>query len=100
MIDFAAIGLAGVRVLLVGLLLGAGLPALFALGMRLQSAGSGDLDTSTDADGAGTAKRQPLLLVLGWLVFAVVIAVVITGVLWITRQSIHHYFGITLFGGA
>lgn len=91
-IDFAEMGLAAFRVLLVGLLFGAGLPALFAVGMRLQSAGSGDVD------GAGAGTKRPVLSAAGWLVFGVVIAAVLAGVLWITRLSLYHYFGISLFG--
>ena len=90
--DFAQIALAAGRVLLVGLLFGAGLPALFAVGMRLQSAGTGEVDGDT----AGT--RRPALTAAGWVLFALVIAAVLAGVLFITRLSIYHYFGISLFG--
>lgn len=90
--DFAQMALAAGRVLLVGLVLGAGLPALFAIGMRLQSAGTGEVD------GEAPGTRRPALTAAGWLLFAVVIAVVLTGVLFITRLSIYHYFGISLFG--
>lgn len=91
-IDIAQMLLAAGRVLLVGLLFGAGLPALFAIGMRLQSAGTGEVD----GDAPGT--RRPALVATGWIVFALVIAAVLAGVLWITRLSIYHYFGISLFG--
>ncbi|MGN8026394.1 hypothetical protein [Microbacterium sp. 22242] len=90
--DVAQLALAAGRVLVVGLLFGAGLPALFAVGMRLQSAGSGEVD----GDAAGI--RRPALTAAGWVLFAIVIAVVLAGVLFITRLSIHHYFGISLFG--
>lgn len=88
-IVWSEIALSAGRVLLVGIVLGAGLPALFALGLRLQSAGAGDAD--------GTSRR-PALTALGYVLFAIVVAVVITGVLWITRTSLHHYLGISLFG--
>ncbi len=87
------IALAAGRVLLIGVLFGAGLPALFALGLRLRAAGAGELD----ADGAVTVRR-PAFTALGYLLFAIVIAAVVTGVLWITRTSLHHYLGISLFG--
>ncbi|MFT4233144.1 MAG: hypothetical protein QM606_10275 [Leucobacter sp.] len=85
--------LSAVRVLVVGIVLGAGLPALFALGMRLQSAGTGEIG------GEASGDRKPALTALGWVLFAVVIAVVLTAVLWITRHSLDHYFGVQLFGG-
>lgn len=88
-IIWSDIALAAGRVLLVGALFGAGLPALFALGLRLHAAGSGDLDG---------AERRSALTVVAYLLFAIVIAAVVTGVLWITRSSLHHYLGISLFG--
>ncbi|WP_295013566.1 hypothetical protein [uncultured Microbacterium sp.] len=90
--DFAQMAAAAGRVLLVGLLFGAGLPALFAIGLRLQSAGTGEVG------GEAPGTRRPLLAVAGWILFAVVIAAVLAGVLFITRLSISHYFGISLFG--
>ena len=91
-IAWADIALSAFRVLLVGLLLGAGLPALFAVGMKLQSVGAGE------STGAAPAQRRPFLTGLGWLIFAAVIAVVLLGVLYITRHSLHHYLGLSLFG--
>lgn len=88
-IIWSEIFLAAGRVLLVGAIFGAGLPALFALGLRLHAAGAGDLDG---------AERRPALTVLGYLLFAIVVAAVVAGVLWITRSSLHHYLGISLFG--
>lgn len=70
------------RVLMVGLVLGAGLPALFAIGVRTYSAGV-----------SGSAVLKPVGLALIGFV-AVVIAVAI---LWITRNTIHHHFGVDLF---
>ena len=90
--DIAQMALSAGRVLLVGLLFGAGLPALFAIGMRLQSAGTGEVD------GEAPGTRRPVLTVAGWILFGIVIAVVLAGVLFITRLSIYHYFGISLFG--
>ena len=92
-IDFAVIALSALRVLGVGLLFGAGLPALFALGIQLRAAGAGRLAE----DGSAVAPR-PALTLLGTALFAVVIGAVVMGVLWITRHSLHHYLGISLFG--
>jgi hypothetical protein len=66
------------RVLLAGLLLGAGLPALFVLGLRSLSYGAG---------GAGahprTAITRPLGTVAGYLLFAVVVLGVLLGIAFI-----------------
>jgi hypothetical protein len=91
-IDIAEMGLVALRVLALGLVFGAGLPALFAVGMRLQSAGTGEMD------GDRSASRRPALLVSGYAIFAIVVLVALAAVLWITRLSIYHYFGISLFG--
>ncbi|MFK4791812.1 hypothetical protein [Microbacterium sp. ZW T5_56] len=91
-IDIAEMGMAALRVLALGLVFGAGLPALFAVGMRLQSAGSREVND--EAPGA----RRPSLLVSGYAIFAIVVLVALAAVLWITRLSIYHYFGISLFG--
>jgi hypothetical protein len=80
------------RVLAVGLILGAGLPALFACGLVAYSAGAG----STDADGAAHTPN-PALKYLGVALFAVVAAVILVGLLWITRSTIEHQIGIDLF---
>ena len=91
-IDFVQIAISAGRVLLVGLLFGAGLPAVFALGMRLQAAGAGHLE------GEESGRRRPALTGIAIVLFAIVIAAVVVGVLFVTRNSLHHYFGISLFG--
>ncbi len=80
------------RVLLAGLIFGAGLPALFALGVRLMGQGQGRID------GDGTVARgSTLALATAYLLFAVVAFAVLLGVLWITKDSLDHYFGVTVF---
>ena len=76
------------KVLVVGLVLGAGLPAIFAYGLVAYSAGSGNAET----DGTATAPN-PALKVLGLALFAVVAAVIVIALLWITRTTIEHHFG-------
>jgi preprotein translocase subunit SecG len=78
------------RVLLVGLLLGAGLPALFAVGLLAFSAG-------TDADGQSLRAANPLSRAVGVLLFAFVGAVIVLAILWITRATIVHHFGVDPF---
>ena len=79
-------------VLAVGLLLGAGLPAVFAVGMLAYSHGAG----GEEADHL-IHKANPPLKYLGILLFVIVGLVIITGVAWITKSTIMHHFGIDLF---
>ncbi|MBJ7400774.1 hypothetical protein [Mycolicibacterium sp.] len=79
-------------VLLVGLLLGAGLPAIFATGMLAYSHGAG----GEEADHL-IHKPNPVLKYLGILLFVFVAFVIVTAVAWITRSTIIHHFGIDLF---
>jgi hypothetical protein len=61
------------RVLVVGLLLGAGLPAIFALGIRALAFGDGG-----DAE-LSHAKPHPVGKLLAYLAFAIVISGVLLG---------------------
>lgn len=80
------------KVLIVGLVLGAGLPALFATGLVAYSNGAG----GEHADGT-TVAPNPLLKYLGVALFVFVGWVIVTAVLWITRTTIIHHTGIDLF---
>ena len=79
-------------VLVVGLLLGAGLPAIFAGGMLAYSFGAG----GEEADNT-IHKPNPALKYLGILLFLFVGLVIVTAVAWITRATIIHHFGVDLF---
>ena len=79
-------------VLAVGLVLGAGLPAIFATGMLAYSHGAG----GEEADHL-IHKANPPLKYLGILLFVVVGLVIVIGVAWITKSTILHHFGIDLF---
>lgn len=74
------------RVLVIGLILGAGLPAVFAVGLVAYSRGSGDV-----------SAPNPVLKLFGLALFAVVALVIIAAVLWITRGTIIHHFDVDLF---
>ena len=79
-------------VLAVGLVLGAGLPAIFAAGMLAYSHGA----CGEEADHL-IHKANPPLKYLGILLFVVVGLVIVIGVAWITKSTILHHFGIDLF---
>ncbi|WP_132992231.1 hypothetical protein [Gordonia zhaorongruii] len=75
------------KVLVVGLILGAGLPALFALGMRAEAAGEGQLGR----------PANPALKYLGYTLVGIVLIVIVIGILWVTRQTLSYYFDLRIF---
>ena len=90
-IDWSTIGQNTLKVIAVGVVLGAGLPFLFAIGIRLWDQGSG----GEHANGTITAGK-PVVLATAYVLFAIVALVVIYGVLYITKSSLDHYLGIKL----
>ena len=80
------------RVLVVGLLLGAGLPALFAAGILSYCNGRGGVD-----DEGTVHAPNPALKFLGLALFVFVAAVIVVAILWITRPMVVHHLGIDLF---
>ncbi|MFD4294313.1 hypothetical protein ACFWPA_07290 [Rhodococcus sp. NPDC058505] len=81
------------QVILVGLLLGAGLPALFAFGLRLLGSGN----AAPVADGGDAATRRPLMVAAAAVCFAVVVIAIVTGILFIMADFLDHTFGVELF---
>jgi hypothetical protein len=88
-IDLSAVG----QILVIGLLAGAGLPALFALGLRALSFGeveqpsadalypsSGTGSTTTSVRTAQPTTRHPLGLVVAGICFLVVVAAIAYGI--------------------
>jgi hypothetical protein len=69
------------KVLLASLILGAGLPALFALGIRSLAWGAGG-----EAE-VSEARPQPIGTVLGWVLFAVVLFGVLLGITFIVASG-------------
>ncbi len=76
------------KVLIVGLILGAGLPAVFAVGLVAYSNGAG----GEHEDGT-VVRPTPALKDFGILLFVLVGWVILTAVAWITRATIIHHFG-------
>ncbi|OBA36679.1 MULTISPECIES: hypothetical protein [unclassified Rhodococcus (in: high G+C Gram-positive bacteria)] len=74
------------QVVLVGLLLGAGLPSLFALGVRA-------LDTGRGSDGIPT----PVARAAAVLCFAVVACAILAGILLLASDFLAGTFGIDIF---
>ncbi|WAC56770.1 hypothetical protein [Gordonia sp. SL306] len=80
------------KVLIVGLIFGAGLPALFAFGLRFHAEGASE----TNADGT-VSQGNPAMRALGYVIFGVVGLLILLGLLWITRQTIFYYTDIKIF---
>jgi hypothetical protein len=81
------------RILVYGLVVGAALPALFAVGVRLNAVGVG-----VTGDASAPHRRHPLVLAISWLIFALVLAAVIVGILFIARDFIGHHLGWYILG--
>lgn len=84
---------ATIKILVFSLLAGAALPGLIAFGLRLQAVGAGDIGTDE-----APAHRNPILVAIAWAIFALVIAAVILGVLYIARDFIAHHTGWAFLG--
>ena len=84
---------AAIKILVFGLVVGAGLPALFAVGVRINAEGAG-----VARHGDAVAQRNPLVLAVSWLIFAVVLVAVTVGVLFIARDFIGHHAGWYILG--
>lgn len=69
------------KILIFGLLIGTALPGMFAVGVRLGAL----------ADGPDAHRRE--LTVLRWVIFALLLAAVLAGVLFIARDFIEHRIG-------
>jgi hypothetical protein len=74
------------RVLLAGLLLGAGLPLLFALGIRSLAWGAGG-DAEVHESGVTGPTPRPLGKVVGYALFAVVVLGVLLGITFIVATG-------------
>jgi hypothetical protein len=74
------------KVLLAGLILGAGLPLLFALGIRSLAWGAGG-DAEVHGEGVTGPKAQPIGTVVGWLLFLIVLAGIALGITFIVASG-------------
>lgn len=78
------------QVVVIGLILGAGLPMIFALGVRF-------LSTRPVAADGTIGKRSTGGTVAGVLCFVVVLVAVVTGILFVMKDFLAHDLGIHLF---
>jgi hypothetical protein len=85
---------ASLKILIFGLLLGSGLPALFALAVRAGAIGAG----TADHDGAAVAHKNPALTALSWALYAFALVAVVIGVLYVARDFIGLHTGLYILG--
>lgn len=89
------------QVILVGLLFGAGLPAIFALGLRALDSGTTDSGTTESgtteaADGTGGTPTRTGRIA-GGLCFLIVLTAIAGGILMLMSDFLATTFGIHVF---
>jgi hypothetical protein len=85
---------ASLKILVFGLVLGSGLPALFALGVRAGAAGAGVVGS----DGTAVGQRNPALTALSYALYALALVAVVIGVLYVARDFIGAHTGMYILG--
>ena len=85
---------ASLKILVFGLLLGSGLPALFALAVRMGALGAGVVGS----DGAAVGHKNPALTAISWALYALALVAVVIGVLYIAREFIGAHTGVYILG--
>lgn len=90
-LDWGGMGQSALKVLVIGLVFGAGLPACYALGMRLWDRG-----TDTVHEDGTVSRGNPVLLAGAALAFLIVAAAVVCGLLLIMSKTINHYTGVQI----
>jgi hypothetical protein len=85
---------ASLKILVFGLILGSGLPALFALAVRAGSAGAGVQGSA----GGAVAQKNPALAAVSYALYALALAAVVIGVLYVAREFIGAHTGLYILG--
>jgi hypothetical protein len=85
---------ASLKILVFGLVLGSGLPALFALGVRAGAAGAG----VEGSDGTAVGQKNPALTALSYALYALALVAVVIGVLYVARDFIGAHTGMYILG--
>ncbi len=84
---------ASLKILVFAMLAGAALPALFAFGLRLHAVGGGQVSVN-----GGTPQKNPALLAIAWAIYALVIAVILFALLYVSRDFVAHQTGQAFLG--
>ena len=85
---------ASLKILVFGLVLGSGLPALFALGVRAGAAGAG----VEGSDGTAVMHKNPALTALSWALYSLALVAAVIGVLYVARDFIGLHTGMYILG--
>jgi hypothetical protein len=85
---------ASLKILIFGLILGSGLPVLFALAVRVGAVGAGVMGS----DGAAVKQKNPMLTALSWALYSLTLVAVLIGVLYIAREFIGAHTGMYILG--
>ena len=85
---------ASLKILVFGLVLGSGLPALFALGVRAGAAGAG----VEGSDGTAVGQKNPALTALSWALYSLALVAAVIGVLYVARDFIGAHTGMYILG--
>lgn len=78
-----------------GLVLGAGMPALFALGLRISA---GRTEVLPGGQVVQTEPPSAAARALSWLIYAVIVGIILAGILWITQDFLYSSTGWDVFG--
>jgi hypothetical protein len=84
---------ASLKILVFSMLAGAALPGMFALGLRFHAVGGGQVS----ADG-NPPQKNPALLAVAWAIYAVVVAVILFALVYVSRDFIAHQIGQPFLG--
>ncbi|WP_346845706.1 hypothetical protein [uncultured Rothia sp.] len=95
--NFAELSEKIISVVLAGLVFGAGLPALYAVGMRMLAG-----TTEYTADGRLIEVEGPSVAMkaIAYIIFAIILVVIVIAVLWVAKDFLYHTFGFNLLGQA
>ena len=85
---------ASLKILIFGLILGSGLPALFAVAVRVGAEGAGVMGS----DGAAVKSKNPALTAISYAIYALALVAVIIGVCYIARDFIGARTGLYVLG--
>jgi hypothetical protein len=85
---------ASLKILIFGLILGSGLPALFALAVRAGAMGDGVIGP----DGAAVRHKNAALTAISYAIYALALVAVVIGVLYIARDFIGARTGLYILG--
>jgi hypothetical protein len=85
---------ASLKILIFGLLLGSGLPVLFALAVRAGATGAG----VQGSDGAAVAHKNPALTAISYALYALALTAVVIGVLYVAREFVGAHTGLYILG--